>query len=154
MTAPITPGQIVQDMIVRLRELQGTGEYVPLTQQVIAGAGLAGGGPLSSNVTLSLNAASTAAIDRLVSATWVTSAAPTVTPTANRIALRSSTGTVRTGTPLDATDTVPKSYSDAQVVGMVKQVTGQTPIQVSVVSESSHVQANEVPGVLYIITEG
>lgn len=153
MTAPITPSQIVQDMIVRLRELQGTGEYVPLTQQVIAGAGLAGGGPLSSNVTLSLNAANTAALDRLIAATWVTSSVPTTTPTANRIALRSGTGTVRTGTPVDATDTVPKSYADAQVVGMVKQVTGQTPIQVSVVSESSHLQANEVNGVLYIITE-
>ncbi|MDO5730768.1 hypothetical protein [Corynebacterium sphenisci] len=51
--------QIVQEMIDRLRELQGSGEYVPLGRRVIAGEGLAGGGPLTADVTLSLSAAVT-----------------------------------------------------------------------------------------------
>lgn len=45
---------IVNEMIGRLRVLQGSGEYVPLGRGIAAGEGLAGGGTLEDDVALSL----------------------------------------------------------------------------------------------------
>jgi len=45
---------IVDEMIARLRGLQGTSEAPPLTRQVLAGTGLEGGGTLEADVTLAL----------------------------------------------------------------------------------------------------
>lgn len=143
--------QTVRTMIDRLRELQGTGEYVPLTTQVRAGTGLSGGGQLLEDVTLSLDEESISAIQRVVDAQWLGSAAPTVDPVADRLALRSDVGNVRTGAPVDPADAVPLSRLNSEVSNSVRQVSGQTPIRVSVVNESSHNQNNEVNGVLYII---
>ena len=53
MTTP--QDQIVDEMIVRLRELQGSGEVPPLTRQIQAGDGLKGGGTLAEDMTLSLS---------------------------------------------------------------------------------------------------
>ena len=47
--------QIVNEMIDRLRELQGSGEYVPLARRVTAGDGLRGGGPLLGDITVALS---------------------------------------------------------------------------------------------------
>lgn len=59
MTTPENYGerseQIVSEMITRLRELQGSGEYPPLTRKISAGEGLKGGGTLEENMTLSLD---------------------------------------------------------------------------------------------------
>lgn len=46
--------KIVAEMIARLRELQGSGEYPPLGRKVAAGPGLEGGGTLESDITLEL----------------------------------------------------------------------------------------------------
>lgn len=45
---------IVNEMISRLRELQGSGEYPPLARKIEAGPGLAGGGTLENDVRLDL----------------------------------------------------------------------------------------------------
>lgn len=49
------PRDLVDEMIGRLRQLQGSGEYPPLTRKVEAGEGLAGGGTLEEDLTLSLD---------------------------------------------------------------------------------------------------
>lgn len=46
--------EIVNEMISRLRELQGSGEYPPLGRKIEAGPGLAGGGTLENDVRLDL----------------------------------------------------------------------------------------------------
>lgn len=46
--------EIVNEMISRLRELQGSGEYPPLARKIEAGPGLAGGGTLENDVRLDL----------------------------------------------------------------------------------------------------
>lgn|SRR5699024_3006043 len=46
--------EIVDEMIARLRELQGSGEYPPLARKIEAGPGLAGGGTLEKDVRLDL----------------------------------------------------------------------------------------------------
>lgn len=46
--------EIVNEMISRLRELQGSGEYPPLGRKIEAGPGLAGGGTLEQDVRLDL----------------------------------------------------------------------------------------------------
>jgi hypothetical protein len=46
--------EIVDEMIARLRELQGSGEYPPLARKIEAGPGLAGGGTLENDVRLDL----------------------------------------------------------------------------------------------------
>lgn len=46
---------IVNEMITRLRELQGSGEYVPLARRITAGDGLRGGGPLLDDITVALS---------------------------------------------------------------------------------------------------
>ena len=56
---------IVDEMIARLRALQGSGEYPPLTRQVLAGEGLEGGGTLADDVTLRLPADTVALLARL-----------------------------------------------------------------------------------------
>lgn len=48
---------IVDEMITRLRALQGSGEFPPLTRMITAGDGLEGGGDLSTDITVSLDAA-------------------------------------------------------------------------------------------------
>lgn len=48
------PTDLVQEMVERLRELQGSGEYPPLTRKVEAGQGLAGGGDLRDDILLEL----------------------------------------------------------------------------------------------------
>lgn len=47
---------IVEEMIARLRKLQGSGEYVPLARKIQAGSGLSGGGPLDQDVAVSVDA--------------------------------------------------------------------------------------------------
>lgn len=58
MTTPETNNErserIVDEMITRLRELQGSGEYPPLNRKVEAGAGLQGGGTLEADMVLAL----------------------------------------------------------------------------------------------------
>lgn len=49
--------QVVADMVSRLREVQGSGEFPPLTRAVTAGAGLEGGGTLEADRELSLSQA-------------------------------------------------------------------------------------------------
>ena len=46
--------EIVNEMISRLRELQGSGEYPPLARKIEAGPGLSGGGTLENDVRLDL----------------------------------------------------------------------------------------------------
>lgn len=53
MTTP--QNQIVDEMIERLRQLQGSGEFPPLTRRIEAGDGLQGGGTLAADMTLSLS---------------------------------------------------------------------------------------------------
>lgn len=48
---------IVDEMIARLRALQGSGEFPPLTRSILAGDGLEGGGTLEADRTLALDAA-------------------------------------------------------------------------------------------------
>lgn len=59
MTTPNPNGerseQIVMGMVDRLRVLQGSGEFPPLTRRVIAGDGLAGGGTLEQDITVQLS---------------------------------------------------------------------------------------------------
>lgn len=55
--------EIVEEMIRRLRELQGSGEFPPLGRKIIAGEGLAGGGTLEADVTLSLSPAAAEIVD-------------------------------------------------------------------------------------------
>lgn len=59
--------RIVGEMIDRLRDLQGIAEGVPPLRRVSAGAGLTGGGALSSDVTLALDSDLLAAVRALVS---------------------------------------------------------------------------------------
>ena len=153
MTTPTTPSAIVQEMIDQLRLLQGSGEYVPLGRTVTAGTGLTGGGPLTADVTLALGQPERAAIQKIQDATWVTPDAPTVEPVANRLARRTSTGAVRTPAPVDPADAVPLQALDAEVADVVRMADGQNPLRIKVVSAATHVEANEVPGVLYIIKE-
>jgi len=49
-----TAEEITQEMLERLRLLQGSGEYVPLGRRVEAGPGLQGGGTLEEDVRLDL----------------------------------------------------------------------------------------------------
>lgn len=49
-----TSNEIVEEMIARLRDLQGSGEYPPLARKIEAGPGLAGGGTLENDVRLDL----------------------------------------------------------------------------------------------------
>lgn len=53
MTSPDQSTEIVDEMIARLRQLQGSGEFVPLGRRIIAGPGLAGGGSLADDITIS-----------------------------------------------------------------------------------------------------
>lgn len=53
MTTPDRNTEIVNEMVDRLRKLQGSGEYVPLARRVTAGPGLAGGGTLTGDITIS-----------------------------------------------------------------------------------------------------
>lgn len=46
--------EIVDEMIARLRTLQGSGEYPPLARKIEAGPGLQGGGTLEDDVRLDL----------------------------------------------------------------------------------------------------
>lgn len=48
---------IVDEMIARLRALQGSGEFPPLTRSILAGEGLEGGGTLEDDRTLAIDAA-------------------------------------------------------------------------------------------------
>lgn len=60
MTTPDNYGerseQIVSEMITRLRELQGSGEYPPLSRRISVGEGLTGGGTLENDITIGLEA--------------------------------------------------------------------------------------------------
>lgn len=49
--------EIVDEMILRLRDLQGSGEFPPLTRQITAGEGLEGGGTLEDDIEIRLPAA-------------------------------------------------------------------------------------------------
>lgn len=55
--------RIVLEMVERLRELQGSGEYVPVGRKVIAGEGLHGGGGLTEDVTITVDEALLATIN-------------------------------------------------------------------------------------------
>lgn len=59
-----TSNKIVQEMIDRLRELQGSGEFIPVGRKVRAGTGLTGGGALTEDVTLSLSKESADALTK------------------------------------------------------------------------------------------
>lgn len=65
MTSPDRPTEIVTEMIDRLRDLQGSGEYVPLGRRITAGVGLAGAGTLVNDITISLSPDALAAIDKI-----------------------------------------------------------------------------------------
>lgn len=57
--------ETVDQLIVRLRELQGSGEYPPLSRKVNAGDGLEGGGSLEQDVTLRLPASTVQLLGKL-----------------------------------------------------------------------------------------
>ncbi|MFC3848899.1 hypothetical protein ACFORJ_01780 [Corynebacterium hansenii] len=65
MSTPERATEIVDEMVDRLRVLQGSGEFVPLGRRVIAGTGLAGGGTLVNDITVSLSPDATTAIEKL-----------------------------------------------------------------------------------------
>lgn len=65
MTSPDQSTDIVDEMIDRLRILQGSGEYVPLGRRVTAGVGLAGAGTLVNDITISLSPEALAAIEKV-----------------------------------------------------------------------------------------
>lgn len=69
MTTPDNYGerseQIVSEMITRLRELQGSGEYPPLSRRISAGEGLTGGGTLENDITIGLEAEATQLLQAL-----------------------------------------------------------------------------------------
>ena len=58
MTSPTNPSssEIVNEMIARLRVLQGSGEFPPLTRRISGGGGLTGGGTLEADRTITLTA--------------------------------------------------------------------------------------------------
>lgn len=66
MTNPDRNAEIVNEMVDRLRDLQGSGEYVPLGRRITAGEGLAGAGTLVDDITISLSPDVLAAIDKII----------------------------------------------------------------------------------------
>lgn len=132
------PTQIVNEMIARLRALQGSGEYVPLARRVNAGAGLSGGGELSENVTVSLSAETRAEIqDRVTRGDWENLSQYTQQ---REQAIQAGFNAVR------------ESITEA-TSGAIRQVEGQSPVRISVGNIEEHDEAAELPGVLYLLFE-
>ena len=132
------PTQIVNEMIARLRALQGSGEYVPLARRVNAGAGLSGGGELSENVTVSLSAETRAEIqDRVTRGDW---------ENLNQYTQRREQA-IQAGFVA-----VQESITEA-TSGAIRQVEGQSPVRISVGNIEEHDEAAELPGVLYLLFE-
>lgn len=132
------PTQIVNQMVARLRELQGSGEYVPLARRVNAGPGLTGGGELSENVTVRLSEETLAEIrDRVTRAEWVNLDQYTrQREQAVQAAFADLSGQIETETER-----------------VVRQVPGQSPVRISVGNIEEHDEAAEEPGVLYLLFE-
>lgn len=132
------PTQIVNEMIARLRALQGSGEYVPLARRVNAGAGLSGGGELSENVTVSLSAETRAEIqDRVTRSEW---------ENLNQY-------TQQQEQAIQAGFNAVQESITAATSGAIRQVSGQSPVRISVGNIEEHDESAEEPGVLYLLFE-
>lgn len=146
--------EIVNAMIARLRELQGTGEYVPLARKVTAGAGLEGGGALGGDVSLALTKPVLDAVSKVNSTTWLVASDVSVGVVNNSVVRRDAAGAVSVGTATKPEHAVSlKALQDATSRAVTSAV-GTGKLQISVEPESTHVTSSEVPGVLYILTRG
>lgn len=155
MTTPTLPTstQIVNEMITRLRELQGSGEYVPLARTVAAGAGLTGGGSLEANVSLALTAENLDLLNRVKTTTWVESSSASVAATPSTVAMRDSSGRIKAAAPAVSGDVATMGHVTTATSRMVRTVQGQPDLQISVGDLATHNTANEVTGVLYLLFE-
>lgn len=155
MTTPTPPSStaIVNEMITKLRELQGSGEYVPLTRNVAAGAGLTGGGSLLNNVTIALNTDSLALLDKVRTSTWILSSAATTAATPSTVVMRDSSGRIKAATPSVAGDVATMGYVTTATARTVRTLPGAPELQIATGDLATHNTGTETPGVLYVLFE-
>lgn len=155
MTSP-TPEQqralIIQEMIEELRQLQGSGEYVPLTRLISTGTGLTGGGSLESNRSISLTPAAAAAIDKVTDSDWVLSSKVVAAATANTIPIRDAAGRMKAANPSATNDVATLATVNTATERVVRNLDSGT-VQIAVRSAATHDPATEVAGVIYFITD-
>ena len=154
MTTPTgTSEQIVNEMIARLRVLQGSGEYVPLTRNVAAGDGLVGGGSLEADVSIALSPEALAILEEVSTSDWVLQSSTSTAATPSTIPIRDSSGRLKAAAPASAGDVATMGYVSTATARTVRTVAGQPEIQIATGDLATHDESTEVPGVLYILFE-
>ena len=148
-----TRQKIIQDMLEQLRLAQGSGEYVPLPRRITAGEGLAGGGDLTEDRTLSLSQQAQDAIQAVLEADWMDRNAASASVEAGKIPVRDDLGNLQTGPPVQAGDAVPMGWAQEQVQSSLKMEDGGQGLGVVVRDLADHDPTTERPGVLYLLME-